>query len=469
MAQELSELTLREVSLCDRPANSEFGIPRATVALFKRDNSEDFNNNDPVCKAVFGIVDKDGKTYSGVTYPKSDFAYTPDDKPSHWRLRLTKTPGGSPDAGIVGAAVAALGKGFRGKKVQIPQAALAAVKAKVKAAWLKANAGKGSDELPDILKGETQMALTLEMVEKRLNDQDNDLKILKAENDALKAENDAVCKMTKKERKLYATMPAEKRKEFMGGDMDKRKAMLDECAQQKKQKAAEDSLDDATKAEFAKAGPNRRSQILAAAEARILKAKMDAKEDDKDDDDDDDDDGDDENDNMDDDDEGKPKGKSKKKASLSVGKIHKVDAEVAKLQDEVTKANATIQAITKQQRLDRFVKMAETDLPNTSGSPVLKGNTLMQLADGLGGENSEAFKGVFKTMKDADSVIAKSFSEVGKLGAPIEAEAAFMAKAAEISKRDNISQSKAVEKALEENPELYLAYEKGTRRQVAAF
>ena len=91
-----------------------------------------------------------GRTQGGTTYPKSDYAYTPDDVPSHWKLRLTKSPGGSPDPGIVGAAIAALGKGFRGNKVIIPSADLPAVKAKVRAAWKKANPDKGGEELPDV-------------------------------------------------------------------------------------------------------------------------------------------------------------------------------------------------------------------------------------------------------------------------------------------------------------------------------
>ena len=86
-------------------------------------------------------------------YPASDYAYVPDPQhPSTWKLRLTSSPGGDPDPRIVGAAVAALGKGFRGNKVQIPAEDLSKVKAKVKAAWLKANSDKTADDLPSILK-----------------------------------------------------------------------------------------------------------------------------------------------------------------------------------------------------------------------------------------------------------------------------------------------------------------------------
>ena len=93
------------------------------------------------------------KSEDGKAFPASDYAYVPDpDKPSTWKLRLTATPGGGPDSGIVGAACAALGKGFRGNKVDIPAGDLAAVKAKVRAAWKKANPDKEADEMPDAIK-----------------------------------------------------------------------------------------------------------------------------------------------------------------------------------------------------------------------------------------------------------------------------------------------------------------------------
>jgi len=94
------------------------------------------------------------KTENGKAYPSSDFAYVPDpEKPSEWKLRLTATPGGAPDSGIVGAAIAALGPGgFRGQKVDIPAADLPAVLAKVRAAWKKANPDKSVDEMPATIK-----------------------------------------------------------------------------------------------------------------------------------------------------------------------------------------------------------------------------------------------------------------------------------------------------------------------------
>lgn len=100
----------------------------------------------------YGEITFATKTEGGQSFPAAAYAYVPDaNTPSTWKLRLWATPGGGPDAHIVGAAVAALGKGFRGNKVSIPTADLASVKAKVKAAWLKANPDKTAKDLPTII------------------------------------------------------------------------------------------------------------------------------------------------------------------------------------------------------------------------------------------------------------------------------------------------------------------------------
>lgn len=101
----------------------------------------------------YGEVSFATKTEGGRAFKSGDYAYVPDpDKPSTWKLRLTSTPGGDPDPRIVGAAVAALGKGFRGQKVQIPSDDLPKVKAKVRSAWLKANPDKSKEDLPTVIK-----------------------------------------------------------------------------------------------------------------------------------------------------------------------------------------------------------------------------------------------------------------------------------------------------------------------------
>lgn len=100
----------------------------------------------------YGEISFATKTEDGKAFPSGDYAYVPDvDKPSTWKLRLTSVPGGSPDPRIVGAAIAALGKGFRGNKVQIPSEDLAAVKIKVKAAWKKANPDKDEADIPSVI------------------------------------------------------------------------------------------------------------------------------------------------------------------------------------------------------------------------------------------------------------------------------------------------------------------------------
>ena len=89
------------------------------------------------------------KREQGEDFPAAAFAYVPDaKKPSTWKLRLWDSLEQKVTRAQVGAAVAALGKGFRGKKVQIPAAALGKVKDKVRAAYRRVNPGK---ELPAAL------------------------------------------------------------------------------------------------------------------------------------------------------------------------------------------------------------------------------------------------------------------------------------------------------------------------------
>jgi len=100
------------------------------------------------------------KTEDGKKFPASDYAYVPDpDKPSTWKLRLTSKPGGPPDPRIVGMAIAALGEGFRGRKVQIPKKDLPKVKAKVRAAWLKANPDKSKKDMPSVIRNERSLPM----------------------------------------------------------------------------------------------------------------------------------------------------------------------------------------------------------------------------------------------------------------------------------------------------------------------
>ena len=416
------------------------------MALWKRDSS----NDDELQKAV------DGKTEDGVSYPKSDYAFTPDDVPSHWKLRLTSAPGGKPDPHIVGAAVAALGKGFRGNKVEIPAEALHGVKAKVRAAWKAANPDKGSDELPEVLKiqinkGEGNM--TLEQIEKKLNDQDAVLKALTDERDVLKSENEVVLKMSKGERKAYAHMSEDERKSFMAGDAEKRKTMLEKAKSQIREKALCDSMDAATKASFEKAGPTSRAAMLEEQEKKCNKSKGKPGKDGKDGKDGEDgEDGADAEDAKDQVDDEENYGKAKKSLLAKFDVIDDLTARVTKAEAELTAANKT-------SRLLKFTKRAETELPHTPGTPEEKGETIMKLAEALG-DGSEQFAKVMGNLVAADKALAPHFTEVGKSGGSVPALRVFEAKVEEIAKRDKLDNAHATERAMFEAPDLYRAYER---------
>jgi len=124
MATRLRKLRIDAVALVPRGANQEARVLFYKAAT-KREQEQDF--------------------------PASAFAYVPDPtSPSTWKLRLVETPGGVPTAAQVGRAVAALGPGgFRGQRVQIPAAALAAVKRKVLAAWRATH--EAGMEVPTVL------------------------------------------------------------------------------------------------------------------------------------------------------------------------------------------------------------------------------------------------------------------------------------------------------------------------------
>lgn len=424
------------------------------VESIKKAETEPWDDNDLVCKAV------DGKTEDGRAFPKSDYAYTPSDNVSEWKLRLTSTPGGTPDARIVGAAVAALGKGYRGNKVQIPSDALAGVKAKVRAAWHKANPDKGDDELPDILrKGDSPVAITLEQLAEKVEKQDGIIAAQKAEMDLLNKANETILKMSKKEKKAFAGMTDEKRKEYMAADTEKRKAMMDECAKAKVQKQLLETMTSVEVAKFEKAGASERVLMLEAQAAKVEKVKAKAKAKDNEEE-------------PDEDDEDEEGDMNKKVKKADVIKFEVYERQVATLTDQITKAQETaanaqaqLVAIAKKGRLDHFIHKAEMELPNTSGSQVEKGTHLMALADALpGGEEGDVFKRVFDDMKAVDKAMLITFGEVGKSGGEaVPAEKAMELKAAEIAKRDKISVGKAMDKVFDENPELYIQYEKQQR------
>jgi hypothetical protein len=116
-AHRLKDVTVKEVSFVPEGDN-----PEADILIFKA---------------------KPMKTEGGIEYPADAFAYVPDPaKPSTWKLRLWDDPESKETAAQVGRAVAALGAGFRGQKVQIPAVDLPGVKRKVLAAWRRTHEGE---------------------------------------------------------------------------------------------------------------------------------------------------------------------------------------------------------------------------------------------------------------------------------------------------------------------------------------
>jgi len=78
------------------------------------------------------------KRENGLDFPARDYAYVPDpEKPSSWKLRLTESPGKVSVAQLARAAAALSPGGFRGQRVEIPEAALSAVKRRVRAEYRK--------------------------------------------------------------------------------------------------------------------------------------------------------------------------------------------------------------------------------------------------------------------------------------------------------------------------------------------
>lgn len=93
------------------------------------------------------------KREAGQDFPAAAFAYVPDPSmPSTWKLRLWESLEAKETAAQVGRAVAAVGKGFRGNKVQIPSEDMPAVKRKIMNAWKKTNSGYKPEDVPEVLK-----------------------------------------------------------------------------------------------------------------------------------------------------------------------------------------------------------------------------------------------------------------------------------------------------------------------------
>ena len=89
------------------------------------------------------------KTEGGMEFSSSAYLVVPNpDEPSTWKLRVEESPGKVTTAQL-GRAAAALGKGFRGNKVQISSGDRSKALAKLKS--LYKSQGVGKDELPSVL------------------------------------------------------------------------------------------------------------------------------------------------------------------------------------------------------------------------------------------------------------------------------------------------------------------------------
>lgn len=158
MASLLRRFILDRIDLVDAPAN-----PGARVVLLKRDSTAKDAPGLGSVHVPSPEIRKDAptKTEDGVAFPAGAYAYVPDPKsPSSWKLRLWESPTAKETAAQVGRAVAALGKGFRGEKVQIPASDLAGVKRKVLAAWHRVNPDAKPDDVPSVLKRSPNVAKT---------------------------------------------------------------------------------------------------------------------------------------------------------------------------------------------------------------------------------------------------------------------------------------------------------------------
>lgn len=103
-------------------------------------------------------AEKPMKTEGGVKFPKSDFAFTPSDKPSTWKLRMSEGRPGNITVKQLGRAAAAFSPGgFRGQKVQIPNNKVSAVKAKLRGAYSKLGVKKA--DVPDSIKEQSSFTI----------------------------------------------------------------------------------------------------------------------------------------------------------------------------------------------------------------------------------------------------------------------------------------------------------------------
>ena len=133
-------------AFCGANGDDDQDAEKSKKGKKRKDDQDDGDSSDDHDEPLTAVGNY--QTRGGKQFHKGDFFYTPSDQPGTWKLLKSGTPGGKPDAAHVGAAIAALGKGFRGKKVQIPAADRARVKAKVRGAWRTLHPGAKAEDIP---------------------------------------------------------------------------------------------------------------------------------------------------------------------------------------------------------------------------------------------------------------------------------------------------------------------------------
>jgi hypothetical protein len=130
--EKKAEAIAHNLRLHDPMSRVDAGIAAADAALAKLNGVEDLT------KAAKKTKEDD----TSKEFKKSDYAHAPSDDKKTWKMRLTKTPGGDPDKGLVKAAAKALASGkFKMSEDEVDKATK-----KVKAAAKKV--GMGEDDLP---------------------------------------------------------------------------------------------------------------------------------------------------------------------------------------------------------------------------------------------------------------------------------------------------------------------------------
>lgn len=446
MPAHLKDLTIDEVSVVDRPANSSVvdgkKIAHARIALWKRDSSGDLVEISKGAKGVKFVIGfpksgDGGSKVQSVIFDKESWTI---DAAKDW-LKSNK---------FNGLEVDETGESYRFRQ-EDPEG-FARFRTISPGEAKKQDITGGGDPPSNIIPNQGEQHMTLEQIEKKLQDQDAVIATLKADNDVLKAENDLVLKMSRKERELYASMSEEARKAYMAGDVAKRDALMEEAKKAARTKELEDGMDEAMKARYTKAGPAERKEILEACDKAAKAAKPPVGEEPE------------EEEEVEEDEMAKAKKNDNQelvlKVAASVDRVAKAEQRLAKAEEELT-------AVRKRERVIRFAKRAEDELPHTPGTPEQKGERLMKLADTFG-ENTSEFNEMLGVLKAADKALALQFHEVGKAGGAVPAEKVWNAKVEEISKRDKLDIGHATHKAMEEAPELYLDYEQQHRHMVAS-